>query len=110
VGIIVRWAWGKRDGMKSIRARIARKQLDMEMLVWTRGRVASAYRKLRTLRSWSKIMLKDVNQKKLDEEMKRQKLDMELDQELEATFPASDALKITRTDSLTRFSRPNRRT
>lgn len=54
-------------------------------------------------------MQKDVNQKKLDEELARRKLDMELDQELEATFPASDALKITRTDSLTRFSRQNRR-
>jgi hypothetical protein len=53
-------------------------------------------------------MEKDVNQKKLDKEMKRRKLDMELDQELEATFPASDALKITLTDSLTRFSRQNR--
>lgn len=54
-------------------------------------------------------MQKDVNQTKIDEEVARQKLDMELDQELEATFPASDALKITRTDSLTRFSRQNRR-
>lgn len=55
-------------------------------------------------------MQKDVDQKKLDEEMERRKLDMELDQELETTFPASDALKITRTGSLTRFSRQNRRT
>jgi hypothetical protein len=54
-------------------------------------------------------MQKDVNQKKFDEEMERRKLDMELDQELEATFPASDALKITRTGNLTRFSRQNRR-
>ena len=46
-------------------------------------------------------MQKDVNQKKLDEEMERRKLDMELDQELEATFPASDALKITRTAART---------
>jgi len=30
-------------------------------------------------------------------ELQRQKLDLELDRELEATFPASDALKITRT-------------
>jgi hypothetical protein len=52
---------------------------------------------------------KDVNQKKLDEELARRKLDMELDRELEATFPASDALKITRTDTETRFSRQNRR-
>ena len=55
-------------------------------------------------------MQKDVNQKKIDEETERQKLDMELDRELEATFPASDAPKITRTNSLTRFSRHNRRT
>lgn len=55
-------------------------------------------------------MQKDVNQKKIDEEAARQKLDMELDRELEATFPASDAPKITRTNSLTRFSRRNRRT
>jgi hypothetical protein len=55
-------------------------------------------------------MQKDVNQKKIDEEAARQKLDMELDRELEATFPASDAPKITRTNSLTRFSRQNRRT
>jgi hypothetical protein len=54
-------------------------------------------------------MQKDVDLKKLDEEMARRKLDMELDQELEATFPASDALKITRTHSLRRFSRQNRR-
>lgn len=37
-------------------------------------------------------MPKDVNQKKLDEEMARRTLDIELDLELEATFPASDAL------------------
>jgi hypothetical protein len=55
-------------------------------------------------------MQKDVNQKKIDEEAARQKLDMELDRELEATFPASDEPKITRTNSLTRFSRQNRRT
>jgi hypothetical protein len=30
------------------------------------------------------------------EELERQRLDLELDRELEATFPASDALKITR--------------
>ena len=54
-------------------------------------------------------MQKKVNQTKIDEEVAKQKLDMELDRELEATFPASDALKITRTDSLTRFSRQNRR-
>ena len=30
------------------------------------------------------------------EELERQRLDLELDRDLEATFPASDALKITR--------------
>jgi hypothetical protein len=54
-------------------------------------------------------MQKNVDQRKLDEEVARRKLDMELDRELEATFPASDALKITRTDTQTRFSRQNRR-
>ena len=54
-------------------------------------------------------MQKDINQTKIDEELAKQKLDMELDRELEATFPASDALKITRTDTQTRFSRLNRR-
>ena len=33
-----RCAYGKRDGMKSIRACIARIDLDMETLLWTRGR------------------------------------------------------------------------
>ena len=55
-------------------------------------------------------MQNDVDQTKTDEEVARQKREMELDQELEATFPASDALKITRTDSPTRFSRQSRRT
>jgi hypothetical protein len=54
-------------------------------------------------------MQKEINQTESDEEMAKQKLDRELDDELEATFPASDSLKITRTDSLTRFSRQNRR-
>jgi hypothetical protein len=54
-------------------------------------------------------MPKDVNQTKTDEEVAKQKIDLELDQELEATFPASDALKITRTGNVTRFSRQNRR-
>jgi len=35
--------------------------------------------------------------KNAKEELVRQRLDLELDRELEATFPASDALKITRT-------------
>lgn len=55
-------------------------------------------------------MQKEGNQKTIDDEVERQKLDEELDRELEATFPASDAPKITRTNSLTRFSSQNRRT
>ena len=55
-------------------------------------------------------MQKEANQTKIDEEVAKQKLDMELDRELEATFPASDPLKITLGDTLTRFSRQNRRT
>ncbi len=35
------------------------------------------------------------------DELKWQRLDLELDRELEATFPASDALKITRAGSQT---------
>jgi hypothetical protein len=31
------------------------------------------------------------------DELERQRVDLELDRDLEATFPASDALKITRT-------------
>jgi hypothetical protein len=54
-------------------------------------------------------MQKEANQTKIDEEVAKQKLDMELDRELEATFPASDPLKITLGDTLTRFSRQNRR-
>lgn len=34
--------------------------------------------------------------KQTQEEQKKHKLDLELDRELEDTFPASDALKITR--------------
>ena len=34
--------------------------------------------------------------KNAKDELERQRLDLELDKELEATFPASDALKITR--------------
>ncbi len=55
-------------------------------------------------------MQKDVNHTKIDEEVARQRLDTELDGELEATFPASDPLKINRSDTQSRFSRPNRRT
>jgi len=36
--ITVRCAWGKRDAMKSIRECIASVDLDLETLVWTRGR------------------------------------------------------------------------
>ena len=35
-------------------------------------------------------------QKRADEDLERRRLDTELDKELEATFPASDALKMTR--------------
>jgi hypothetical protein len=34
----VRCAWGKRDAMKSIRECIKGYELDLETLVWTRGR------------------------------------------------------------------------
>lgn len=36
--ITVRCAWGKRDAMKSIRECITSVDLDLETLVWTRGR------------------------------------------------------------------------
>ena len=35
-------------------------------------------------------------QKRADDDLERRRLDTELDKELEATFPASDALKLTR--------------
>lgn len=35
-------------------------------------------------------------QKNVDNELEKQRLDAELDKELQDTFPASDALKITR--------------
>ena len=35
-------------------------------------------------------------QKNLDDELEKQRLDLQLDKELQETFPASDALKITR--------------
>lgn len=54
-------------------------------------------------------MQKDVKQSKIEEEVAKKKLDMELDRELEATFPASDALKITRVDTQKRFSRRKRK-
>jgi hypothetical protein len=41
-------------------------------------------------------MPESADQKTPAAEMERQRLDIELDRELEATFPASDALKITR--------------
>jgi hypothetical protein len=34
----VRCAYGKREGLKSIRACIAARDLDMDTLLWTRGR------------------------------------------------------------------------
>ena len=34
----VRCAWGKREGMKSVRQCVASAELDMATLVWTRGR------------------------------------------------------------------------
>jgi hypothetical protein len=36
--ITARCAWGPRDGMKSIRECDYRRQLDLQTLVWTRGR------------------------------------------------------------------------
>jgi len=35
-------------------------------------------------------------QKNMDDELEKQRLDLQLDKELQDTFPASDALKITR--------------
>ena len=35
--ITARCAWGKRDGMKSRRECVYRRELDLETLVWTRG-------------------------------------------------------------------------
>jgi hypothetical protein len=61
-----------------------------------------------SLAALEQSMQNDVNQRKVDEEMAKQKLDMELDRELEATFPASAALNITRTHWLRVFSRQTR--
>lgn len=36
--VTVRCAWGKRDGMKSVRECVYGGELDMQTLVWTRGR------------------------------------------------------------------------
>lgn len=36
--IIARCAWGKRDAMKSIRECVYRAELDLDTLIWTRGR------------------------------------------------------------------------
>jgi hypothetical protein len=36
--VAVRCAWGPRDGMKHIRECVYRAELDMQTLVWTRGR------------------------------------------------------------------------
>jgi hypothetical protein len=35
-------------------------------------------------------------QRNVDDELEKQRLDLQLDKELQDTFPASDALKITR--------------
>lgn len=43
--------------------------------------------------------------KSANNEMKTRQLDLELDRELEATFPASDALKVTRAGSQTALKR-----
>lgn len=53
-------------------------------------------------------MQKDINQTKNEEEVTKQELDMELDQELEAAFPASAAPKISRSDIQTGNSRQKR--
>ena len=47
--------------------------------------------------------------KNAKDELEKQRLDMELDRELEATFPASDALKITRAGSQTPLRKAGRR-
>jgi hypothetical protein len=47
-------------------------------------------------------MEKGIGQTKSEEDLAKQRRDAELDRELEATFPASDALKITRSGSQTR--------
>ena len=41
------------------------------------------------------ISRKNVDRTSDDEKLAKQRLDLELDRQLEATFPASDALKIT---------------
>ena len=47
--------------------------------------------------SWSFWAQRSENnvQKNIDDELERQRLDLALDRELQDTFPASDALKIT---------------
>lgn len=35
--IRVRCAWGKRDGMKSVRECVTSGELDLQTLIWTRG-------------------------------------------------------------------------
>jgi hypothetical protein len=37
VRITARCAWGRRDGMKSIRECVNRFELDLDTLIWTRG-------------------------------------------------------------------------
>ncbi len=54
-------------------------------------------------------MQREIDRKAvIDEELEKQRLDRQLDRELEATFPASDALKITRRQPDTP-SKPRRR-
>ena len=35
--VTARWAWGRRDGMKSVRECTNRYELDLDTLIWTRG-------------------------------------------------------------------------
>ena len=44
-------------------------------------------------------MPKNIREKKIEDEMEKRRLDEELDRQLEATFPGSDAPKITRKQS-----------
>lgn len=55
--IRVRCAWGKRDGMRSIRECLEAGELDMAPLVWTRGRdmpLTLIAERLRCLKSGSR--------------------------------------------------------
>jgi hypothetical protein len=35
--VYVRYAWGRREAMKSVRGCLGRAELDLHMLIWTRG-------------------------------------------------------------------------